>query len=472
MTLCRAALYFVACMFVPAQGQPCSCTGGCDSSNIVFPGSDGRIVDVAYGKAANMSSTYNGGDGLSGPGCMAVNGKTDTEFRSLNTSNPNCVHTGDGSADINDWWQVDLGRNYTVTNITIYRRAGGPENMQRRMSGIHVEVDSQTCYAFPLLDDNETALLALPEKIDVTCSPPLTGRVVRLQKRGQGSNNQYGAQIINICEVQVWGCRADLYGRTCTRQCGQCKDSAPCDAVTGRCDVCQPNLLHPLCQECEGSRYGPSCDLQCSARCAGDGFCDRTTGQCQDGCQPGYLLGESGFCTDKCPEGTFGSGCSQMCGQCANSSVCRHDNGFCEQGCSGGYSGILCDTKAASSEDSQSLAGPIAGAVFGGLCVIALSILIVGIIRRRSKQRSQSAPEVTMQGSAIQSGGSDNRAVISHHMTSSAGGASDDVTDEENHHYEELQPPDDSNRAPYSSPVFRNGNEIKKNPHIYANAST
>ncbi|XP_070191894.1 multiple epidermal growth factor-like domains protein 10 [Littorina saxatilis] len=395
MTLCRAALYFVVCMFVPAQGQPCSCTGGCDSSNIVFPGSDGRI--------------------------------------------------------------------------------GGPENIQRRMSGIHVEVDSQTCHAFPLVAD-ETALDDLPEKIDVTCTPPLTGRVVRLQKRGQPFNYGIGAHLINVCEVQVWGCRADLYGRTCNNQCGQCKDSAPCDAVTGRCDVCQPNLLHPLCQECQGSRYGPSCDLQCSAGCAGDGFCDRTTGQCQDGCQPGYVLGESGFCTDKCPDGTFGSGCSQMCGQCANSSVCRHDNGFCEQGCSSGYSGILCDTKAASNEDSQSLAGPIAGAVFGGLCVIALSIalsiLIVGIIRRRSKQRSQSAPAVTMQGSAVQSGGSDNRAVISHQMTSSAGGASDDVTDEENHYYDELQPPDDSNRAPYSSPVFRNGNEIKKNPPFYANAST
>nr|AJA37898.1 fucolectin-related molecule [Littorina littorea] len=467
MTLCRAALCFVACMFVPAQGQPCNCTGGCDSSNLVFPGADGRIVDVAYGKPARMSSTYKGGDGVSGPACMAVNGKIDTVFRTLNESNPNCVHTV--LVDIDALWEVDLGRTHTVTNITLYRREGGRENVQRRMSGIHVEVDNQTCYAFPLFDDNPTALDNLPEKIDVTCTPPLTGRVVRLQKRGQGYNYGYGAQLINICEVQVWGCRADLYGQTCTRRCGQCKDSAPCDAVTGHCDVCQPNLLHPLCQECEGSRYGHSCELQCSAQCGGDGSCDRNTGQCQDGCQPGYLLGQSRLCTDKCPEGTFGSGCSQICGQCVNSSVCRHDNGFCEQGCSDGYSGVLCDTKSASSEDRQNLAGPIAGAVFGGLCVIALSIalsiLIVGIIRRRSKQRSQSAPAVTMQGSAIQSGGSDNLAVISHEMTSSAEAASDNVKDEENHYYDELQTPDDSDRAPYSSPVFRNGNEIKKNHH-------
>ncbi|KAK7101550.1 hypothetical protein V1264_019916 [Littorina saxatilis] len=115
-------------MFVPAQGQPCSCTGGCDSSNIVFPGSDGRIVDVAYGKTANMSSTYNGGDGMSGPGCMAVNGKINTAFRTLNRSNPNCVHTD--LRDFDAWWEVDLGRNHTVTNITIYRRGKSIHDLQ------------------------------------------------------------------------------------------------------------------------------------------------------------------------------------------------------------------------------------------------------------------------------------------------------------------------------------------------------
>ncbi|KAK7102416.1 hypothetical protein V1264_020636 [Littorina saxatilis] len=243
------------------------------------------------------------------------------------------------------------------------------------MAGLSVLVDGQLCYSFPNSSDT-AALDKLPARIDLTCSPPLTGREVKLQKHGLDTDGQF--HFINICEVQVWGCA----------------------------------------------------------------------------------------------DGIFGSGCSQRCGQCLNSSVCRHDNGFCEQGCSVGYGGILCDTKYASSEDSQNLAGPIAGAVFGGLCVIALSILIVGIYRRRSQQRSLSTQTVAVQGAAIQSEGSDNLAVISHQMTSSAEAANNNVTGEENHYYDELQTPDDSDRAPYSSPVFVNGNENTNNPHIYANAST
>ncbi|XP_070191600.1 scavenger receptor class F member 1-like [Littorina saxatilis] len=216
--------------------------------------------------------------------------------------------------------------------------------MQRRMSGIHVEVDSQTCYAFPLLDDNETALLALPEKIDVTCTPPLTGRVVRLQKRLQPWNYQYGAHIINICEVQVWGCRDGLYGADCGEQCGQCAGSDTCSAVsghcpnrcqpgwkgdnckrvchnggfgdncsepcgycsggdqcdpfTGTCALCQPQFQPPLCEVCTGKMYGARCDLNCSTKCGGDGSCEQDTGRCVEGCVAGYRPGEKGFCND------------------------------------------------------------------------------------------------------------------------------------------------------------------------------
>ena len=59
-----------------------------------------------------------------------------------------------------------------------------------------VLVDDQLCYRFPNSTNN------LPEKIDVTCSPPLTGQVVKFQRNGAGDPNNY---LINICEVQVWG---------------------------------------------------------------------------------------------------------------------------------------------------------------------------------------------------------------------------------------------------------------------------
>ena len=51
---------------------------------------------------------------------MAVNGRTSTIYRTVNETDVNCVHSGVG--DINPWWQVDLGQNYSVSNITIYRR--------------------------------------------------------------------------------------------------------------------------------------------------------------------------------------------------------------------------------------------------------------------------------------------------------------------------------------------------------------
>ena len=59
-----------------------------------------------------------------------------------------------------------------------------------------VLVDGRLCYSFPSFTYN------LPEKIDVTCSPPLTGRVVKFQRHGNGSPDSY---LINISEVQVWG---------------------------------------------------------------------------------------------------------------------------------------------------------------------------------------------------------------------------------------------------------------------------
>ena len=75
-------------------------------------------VNVAYGKAADISSRYTGR--LSGPACVAVNGRTSTIMRTVSETDVNCVHSD--LDDLNPWWQVDLGQNYSVSSITIYRR--------------------------------------------------------------------------------------------------------------------------------------------------------------------------------------------------------------------------------------------------------------------------------------------------------------------------------------------------------------
>ena len=77
-------------------------------------------VNVAYGKTADISSRYSDSQGRSGLACVAVNGRTSTIYKTVNQTDVNCVHSV--SNDYEPWWQVDLGQNYSVSNITIYRR--------------------------------------------------------------------------------------------------------------------------------------------------------------------------------------------------------------------------------------------------------------------------------------------------------------------------------------------------------------
>ncbi|KAK7102414.1 hypothetical protein V1264_020634 [Littorina saxatilis] len=465
MELCGIAFAVVICLFVTVQGQSqtCSarCSQWCGNGGLIFPGSTGRIVNVAFGKAANVSSPFRDSQGTAAPACIAVNGRTSTTYRTINETNTNCIHTD--LFDFDASWSVDLGRNYTVTNITIYRRKGA----QRRMSGIHVEVDNQTCYTFPLADDNGTALDALPEKIDVTCTPPLTGREVRLQKRGQRSSSIFGPYMINVCEVQVWGCStgsrggdcrcghcrgdadcdvttlrcpsgcdkgwdtefcnqscpAGTHGYGCRERCGQCADSDTCNTVTGLCpNGCQPGWQGDNCkQRCADGYYGQRCMSRCGD-CSDGEVCDKVNGTCPTGCQPGFNPFDR-LCKTACPLMRYGAECAHRCGQCQNNACdvvtghcdacqpkllhplcqvcagkmygaecdtpcsvqcggdgsCHRNNGRCQAGCASGYllgSGF-CDEK--TSESSPNLAGPVAGGVFGGLCVITLSILLVGL---------------------------------------------------------------------------------------------
>ena len=73
-------------------------------------------ANVAYGKTADISSRYSGGDGLSGPACVVVNGRISTVFRTMGQTDVNCVHSEVGDPD--PWWQVDLGQNYTCLLYT------------------------------------------------------------------------------------------------------------------------------------------------------------------------------------------------------------------------------------------------------------------------------------------------------------------------------------------------------------------
>lgn len=54
-------------------------------------------------------------------GCVAVNGNINPHFQAVrlfkNTMNANCFLSGE--TDYTPYWQVDLGRTYTISEITI-----------------------------------------------------------------------------------------------------------------------------------------------------------------------------------------------------------------------------------------------------------------------------------------------------------------------------------------------------------------
>jgi hypothetical protein len=79
-------------------------------------------VNVALNKTATQSTRYS----KAGNASLAVNGITGTTFSGPGYTNDqyqwNCIHTDDS---IDRWWQVDLGDEYLVREVVIYRRGNG-----------------------------------------------------------------------------------------------------------------------------------------------------------------------------------------------------------------------------------------------------------------------------------------------------------------------------------------------------------
>lgn len=150
------------------------------------------------------------------------------------------------------------------------------------------------------------------------------------------------APMLEICEVQVYGCRVGFYGEGCLKTCGVCK-SRTCDIVTGQCDrfgCIHAGFQAPMCIECNTGFYGFNCTAQCSKYCKNN-TCDRTTGTCLGGCVKGF----TGFnCNTTCPPLKYGENCSELCGNCFENLPCNHIDGTCMKGCQEGFRGQRCRT--------------------------------------------------------------------------------------------------------------------------------
>lgn len=90
-----------------------------------------------------------------------------------------------------------------------------------------------------------------------------------------------------------------------------------------------PHCMTP----CNGNSYGANCSQTCGM-CLIVNFeflrCNRETGVCDGGCQPGWQ-GEK--CQTQCPNGTYGMNCSSQC-SCPGEARCTCDpqTGECTSG--------------------------------------------------------------------------------------------------------------------------------------------
>ncbi|PVD33325.1 hypothetical protein C0Q70_04579 [Pomacea canaliculata] len=207
---------------------------------------------------------------------------------------------------------------------------------------------------------------------------PLTGTCLGGCKPGW-----QGSSCHALCLHKTWG-------PNCSKVCGQCLEDI-CNSTDGHCAKgCNAGWRDMFCTTpCNGNSYGPNCSLTCG-KCLrvkakikvrdvfnsnhnnGDA-CNRETGACLYGCQPGY----TGInCESPCEPGWFGLNCSQRCPQCPEGRSCTCDpvTGQCTgmsckapQGC--GYTYV------------------VAGAVMAGLLLPGIIGVGAAIFLVRKKQR-------------------------------------------------------------------------------------
>ncbi|XP_048255564.1 multiple epidermal growth factor-like domains protein 10 [Haliotis rufescens] len=145
-------------------------------------------------------------------------------------------------------------------------------------------------------------------------------------------------------------CYIGWYGAYCDKMCQHC-DTRGCSKTTG------------VCLQCQAGYYSTNCSLTCPPQCResydDSVFCDRTTGNCLEGCKPTW---RGHKCEHKCGKQCTDSQCFFYDGSCAGfrngfsgihcdktcSVGCLHGNcsqqtGICLHGCKPGFYGSSCD---------------------------------------------------------------------------------------------------------------------------------
>lgn len=148
-----------------------NCPMGCENGR---SGSDCQRLNyenVALKKNASQSSTYNHSTIFFNNTCqeqdfdfyadLAVDGNTDQQ-----NDRCSCMHT---FKDYNQFWQVDLGKSYNISQIRIYAR----NSNLFRITNIDIYIDNNICAT------NQKA----EEIIDIQCTDILKGSIVKISQK-------------------------------------------------------------------------------------------------------------------------------------------------------------------------------------------------------------------------------------------------------------------------------------------------
>nr|XP_022311825.1 receptor-type tyrosine-protein phosphatase epsilon-like isoform X1 [Crassostrea virginica] len=284
-----------------------------------------QLVEPGY-TTANSSSTY-----TNYIASRAVDGNV-----SQNVSR--CSHTDDKRGIKEAWLRVDLKKTFSIKSVKFWYR--NDTQNTTRLPGYSIRVSND-----PALPSSESdcykdpkTVKPLPTVIEKDCV-----RTARFVWIYQNNTPHSGDQcpMLEICEVQVFGCDEGKYGKECENNCsGNCLHGEVCDPRDGNCSSCAAGFQETKCDlECDTGTYGLNCSEKCGA-CL-DTSCYHVNGSCYKGCQPGWQRTE--LCDEACENGTFGKHCKNNCsGNCWDNQPCNKTTGKCTK-CLPGWKEGFCN---------------------------------------------------------------------------------------------------------------------------------
>ncbi|XP_021369737.1 uncharacterized protein LOC110460865 isoform X4 [Mizuhopecten yessoensis] len=255
-----------------------------------------------------------------------------------------CSHTQTGQMEA--WWQVDLEGLIVMEYVKIYYRDQVYQQRQR-FGGYQIYQSNTSDWRNGSLCHKDTTVTAAALSLtpQIQCTGSAQYLTIYSDRRSGGISWYSSNAILELCEVEVFGCPLGKYGdRNCDSDCNLGCANTLCDPVTGECASCTPGY------------YGSHCNQTCLFNCK-DNRCLQSSGKCED-CEDGFFGSScddcyigcinrvcdkiSGNCSP-CLDGFYGMKCDRLCSSSCENNICTQHEGTCTA-CKPGFYGDICNT--------------------------------------------------------------------------------------------------------------------------------